>query len=125
MGSHAGNSSSVKGAREQSVLGQGSGRANKSTAATDFLPLSCYSGIYCRAAEKQLLLFSTPWSPLIQIECNACSRSGKYLDQKVPTRENRCRQVNIFAIKINFTEILPEKGKFSYEGKRKVIKCFD
>lgn len=98
MGSHAGNSSSVKGAREQSVLRQGSGRTNKtSTAATDFLPLSCHGGIYCRAAEKKLLPFSTPWSVLIQIKHNACFCSDKYLDQKVPTRENRGRWIYLLS----------------------------
>lgn len=83
MGSRAGNSSSVKGAREQSVLGQG----KTSTAATDFLPLSCHSIINCRAAEKQLLQLSIQLSPLIQVESNARSHPNRYLDQKVPVME--------------------------------------
>lgn len=90
MGSCAGNGSSVKVDREQSVLGQGSGRANKtSTAATDFLPLSCHSVIHCRAVEKQLLQLSTQLSPLIQIESNACSHPKRYLDQKVLAMEKQ------------------------------------
>lgn len=90
MGSRAGNSSSVKGAREQSVLGQASDRANKtSTAATDFLPLSCHSVIYCRAAKKQLLQLLIQVSPLIQIESNACSHPKRYLDQKVPPMQRQ------------------------------------
>lgn len=33
--------------------------------------------------------------------------------------------MNIFAIKIHSIEVLPEKGKFFYEGKHDVMKCFD
>lgn len=112
VGSHAGNSSSVKGDREQSILGQGSGRANKtSTEATDFLPLSCHSIIYCRAAEKQLLQLSTWLSPLIQRAMHVLILTDTQI-KKYQLSKNKCRQLNIFVIKINFPQKLSEKGSY-------------
>lgn len=111
VGSHAGNSSSVKGDREQSILGQGSGRANKtSTEATDFLPLSCRSIIYCRAAEKQLLQLSTWLSPL----SNACSHPNRYSDQKVPAMEKQMQAAEYICYQNKFPSEIIRKGKLSY-----------
>lgn len=129
IGSCAGNSSSVKGAREKSVLGQDSGRRGKtSTVATDFLPLITWF-----IAELQRSEFSS-FQHSYHIwfrQRNARSHPNRYLDQKVTDTEKQMHQINTFASKIIFPGILPKKGKFFSEGNfsrgdwHQAMGCFD
>lgn len=109
IGSCAGNSSSVKGAREKSVLGQDSGRRGKtSTVATDFLPLIAWF-----IAELQRSEFSS-FQHSYHIwfrQRNARSHPNRYLDQKVTDTEKQMQSDEHICQQNNFPRNIAKKRK--------------